>query len=190
MKYKDEQIALMRNEQKKSKYVNSETGMYVGDSLINFHQIELLSFFKIMMPKEFTQMDPELEAKKYPSVNRPQLIMTDVEGEVNFTFSLFEQEIEAEKIDGTLNQFQIMITTAQPANKFMGRGHIENDEYRCGWMEFKSYTLDGAVYNILSITVTKEKFLLGLFNCPYEAWLEWKPVMLELLNTINGKEDS
>ncbi|MFW6680931.1 hypothetical protein ACOAOT_25210 [Lacrimispora sp. AGF001] len=190
MKYKDEQIALMRNEQKKSKYVNSETGMYVGDSLINFHQMELLSFFKIMMPEEFTQMDPGLAAKKYPSVDRPQLIMTDEEGEVNFTFSLFEQEIEAEKIDGTLNQFQIMITTAQPANKFMGRGHIESDEYRCGWMEFKSHTLDGAVYNILSITVIKERFLLGLFNCPYEEWMEWKPVMLELLNTIHGKEKS
>lgn len=82
MKYKDEQIALMRNEQKKSKYVNSETGMYVGDNLINFHQMELLSFFRIMMPEEFTQMDPGLAAKKYPSVDRPQLIMTDEEGEV------------------------------------------------------------------------------------------------------------
>ena len=190
MKYKDEQIALMRNEQKKSKYVNSETGMYVENIFIKFHQIELLSFFRIMMPEEFTQMEPKLAAKKYPSVDRPQLIMTDEEGVVNFTFSLFEEEIEAEKIDGTLNQFQIMITTAQPANKFMGKGHIETNKYRCGWMEFKSHTLDGAVYNILSIIVIKERFILGLFNCPYEEWLDWKPVMLELLNTINEKEES
>ncbi len=190
MKYKDEQIVLLRNNQKKRKYVNTETGMYVGEKLKKFHMIELLSYFEVMMPEDFTEMDSDLAGKKYPSVDRPQVIMTDEEGEVNFTFSLFEQEVEAEKIDGTLNQFQIMITTAQPANQFMGRGHVGNEEYQSGWLDFKSHTLDGTVYNILSITALKERFLLGLFNCPYEEWLDWKPVMLELLNTIRRKEEA
>ncbi len=166
MEYTDEQIILLRNSQKKKMYVNSETGMYVGDNLIKFHRIELLSFFEIMMPEDFTVMTPDMAEKKYPSADRPQIIMTDEEGEVNVTFSLFEQKVEAEKISGTLSQFQTMIMAAQPANQFMGRGQIENEKYQSGWMEFKSHTLDGTVYNILSITALQERLLLGSLIAP------------------------
>lgn len=189
MKYLDKEIVRLRNEQKKSRYINTVTGMYAGNVLITFERTEIFPGIFVRLPEGFGDMDANLASKKYPSDHRPQVIRTDDNGEVNFTFNLFHETISSDQMEGTLDQFKILIQMAQPANQFMDGGALKG-EASGSWMDFKSYSLDGPLYNIISLTGFTETFVMGMFNIPYGNWRRWKPIVLEVLKTICLEEET
>ena len=87
-------------------------------------------------------------------------------------------------MEGTLDQFKILIQMAQPANQFMDGGTLKGGTVSGSWMDFKSYSLDGPLYNLVSITGFNDSFVMGMFNVPYGNWVRWKPIVLEVLKTI------
>lgn len=188
MKYEDETIVRLRNCQKKKKYKDSSTGMYVGETLLNFREILLFQSYCVMIPEPFGIMEQELAQKKYPSIKRPQFILSDEKGMVNFSFNLYDKKIEPGTPEGVLGQFKIIIQAAYPGVQFMGDGCLDGNKYHSCWFGFCSNSLDGGVFNLLSLTDLREQFILGMFNCSENDWILWKPLMLEVLSTIDTKE--
>lgn len=185
MEHEDEKIIAMRNAEKRKQYTSIETGFYVGDELIKFAECRLFDDrMSIMLPDGFTDMSLEDAKKKYPSENRPQIIKTDSDGSVNFTFSRFEQPMQADQIKDTVDDLRLMLRKAHPANLFIEDGQVEFESTICRWFDFKGYTINGTIYNVLFVAPVENGFILGMFNCPFEVWPSWKPVVLLLLGTI------
>ena len=37
-----------------------------------------------------------------------------------------------------------------------------------GWFDYRSYAMDGDIYNVLFVTSIDNKLLIGSFSCPYD----------------------
>lgn len=65
------------------------------------------------------------------------------------------------------------------------------EEGRAGvrWLEYKSFAADGRVYNVLFLFRAGGCDRLGTFYCPYEEYGGWKPVVWEIMRTIEEEND-
>lgn len=187
-KYLDEEIIRAKREEKKKKYTTIQTGMYAGDILLDFRMQELFDGrIQIMMPSQFTRMDIETAKKKYPSEMRPNLIYTDESGEVNLTFSLFEQYAGSSQIEGTLRRYQELIRKGRQDAEMLSRGSWEIEGTYCGWFDFRNNALDEVLYNLLAVVGLKKYLILGMFNCMYDDRDKWRDIMERILRSIQGE---
>lgn len=183
--FEDEQIAALRYEEKKKKYNNIRTGVYVGDDLIKFTEYRLFdSRMCILLPDHFSDMDSENARKKYPSEQRPQIIKTNQSGTVNFTFSLIEEEVRPEQLNGLRDGFHKAIKRLQPADIFLDQGEVPAYDRFCSWMDFRSYALDNDIYNLMFLCIIGGQLLLGMFNCPLREWMDWKEVLTQIMMSL------
>ncbi len=52
-------------------------------------------------------------------------------------------------------------------------------------IQFKSYGVDEAAYNILYLLSIDKYIIQGAFNCKYNDMEEWKRAAFEMIKTIN-----
>ena len=52
------------------------------------------------------------------------------------------------------------------------------------WMDFKSYGMDGTLYNFAFLWLVEGGMLLGMFNCPYRDRQEWKYLFEKVAETV------
>ena len=55
-------------------------------------------------------------------------------------------------------------------------------------IQFKSYGIDEAAYNILYLTGIDKYIIQGAFNCRYNDMEEWKRAAFEVIKSINLEE--
>lgn len=191
MNFKDEEIIRLRNSHFKKQFANTATGMYAGNQFYCFQRQELFENYAMDVPEGFAALEAEDIEKRYPSKDRPQLVIGERQQVIDFTFSCFQEAMPFENQDSAMAQFKLMIQAVQPANQFLQQGVISTPDFSTiTWMDFKSYALDGAIYNLLFIIPGDGQWLLGMFHCPYSVWGIWRPVMLEMITTISRKETS
>lgn len=184
-KYFDEEIIRAKREEKKKKFTTIQTGMYAGEILLDFKKEELFdNKIHIMLPSQFIVMDPETAKKKYPSEKRPSLIYTDESGEVNLTFSLFEQYAGGSQIEGTLARYQALLRKGRQDAEMLSRGAWETAGIYCGWFDFRNNALDEVLYNLLAIAGLKKYLILGMFNCMLDDRDKWREIMEQILRSI------
>ena len=122
MEYMDEKIIELRHLREKELHASIETGFLIDHKLIEFEPVELFDGkVEIMQPAEFVPMPPHLVRAKYQSENRPQLIRTSLDTEVNFTFSLFPAPLSGEEAAPTARQAADALKKVNPAFQFYDR---------------------------------------------------------------------
>ena len=60
----------------------------------------------------------------------------------------------------------------------------EENEIKVDWLEYKSFAIDGRVYNVLFLFNTGKEKMLGTFYCPFEEYGTWKPMIWDIMQTI------
>lgn len=179
----DEKILEYRKRARKEKYCSLETGMYIKDELVQFERITLFQDkMSIMMPVSFVDLPSNLAKIKYISEQRPQIIKTSLDTTVNIGFSMPDLEVYPEHIEELCKQTKSALKQVNPAIVFY-EGQVEGD-LPLGWFEFKSYGIDGNVYNLMFMTVINKKLLHGIFNCNYNDLLEWRDAARQMMRTI------
>lgn len=183
MDFLDEEIMEFRKSAKKSKYNSLETGMYIKDRLIRFKETQILSDkVSVMLPEGFVEMPQRIAKIKYPSEQRPQVIMTSDDGTVNFTFSLYDTEFNERQIEDALGQFKAVIRKVNPA--FVFYDFVVEPDKALGWFDFKSYGLDEQIYNVMYLLPVEGKLMHGIFNCLYRDILEWKEAVHQIMMSV------
>lgn len=183
MDFLDEEIMEFRKSAKKSKYNSLETGMYIKDRLIRFKETQILSDkVSVMLPEGFVEMPQRIAKIKYPSEQRPQVIMTSDDGTVNFTFSLYDTEFNERQIEDALGQFKAVIRKVNPA--FVFYDFVVESDKALGWFDFKSYGLDEQIYNVMYLLPVEGKLMHGIFNCLYRDILEWKEAVHQIMMSV------
>lgn len=183
MEYLDEEVLKFRNHLKRDTYNSIEGGVYIGDEIVPFKEMMLFDEkVKIMLPDTFVDMPSAIVKLKYPSEQRPQIIKTSLDTAVNFTFSLFNQELEESQVGRGIEQCREIIRKVNPA--FLYYDLVVEEEKNIGWFDFKSYGLDEPIYNVMYITPIEGKMMHGIFNCRYRDIMDWKPVVHQVLMSI------
>lgn len=185
MEYIDEKILELRKKAKMEEYKNLEQGIYVKEELLEFKRIELFDKkMSIMLPTTFLDMPSSLAKIKYPSEQRPQIIKTNLNTDVNFTFSLYNIPIKSGETKEAAKQFQMTIKKINPANIFYELVEEPLGETFISWFDFKSFAIDECLYNLMYVTPIEGHILHGVFNCFYRDAIEWKDCVHKVLLSI------
>ncbi|WP_310603813.1 hypothetical protein [Anaerosporobacter sp.] len=214
MGYEDEIVIEAMNAYKVNERGDIYKGVYIKEELFEFERQELFEgTMSIMLPKKFIDMPYEYAKIKYPSENRPEIIKTNEMGDVNFTFSVVDTILTNEMVKEAKEGMRMIIKRIQPANVFFDNEEMniwednvaiekesigtknsnENDaieERECitiGWFDFKSHGLDEKIYQFWYCFPMEGKMVHGIFNCIYSDHILWKPLLLQVIQSIRDE---
>ena len=185
MEWDDARIISSRNEERKKRYTDLNTGMYIKEQLLMFEKCDIEDLkFTITLPQGFLAMNQEMVSRKYPSLDRPDIVIGNDVGDTVFAFSALKDHISTGELrKNTATTLRTLIKAANPSISFMDSGNVNNDFMSCCWFDFKSYIITGVLYNLTNIVSFKNRTILGMFSCPYELQQGWKTVYLKILET-------
>lgn len=138
----------------------------------------------MLLPEMMSDMEERKATVKYRNQNRPQVIKSDSKGDVSFTFSIIPSDEREEIQLNRLKKIQDDMKKIWKQNVFYDMGEVTSDTFSIAWMDFKSFCLNGSLYNLLFLFDFEERTVLGNFHCVFSKYDIWKPVVLKLLTTI------
>lgn len=185
MSYLEEDILKKREKIKKKTCNNIEEGYYINNRTLHFTKESLLNKFTVYLPDTFRLMPLELAQVKYPSEFRPQVIVTSLDLNINFGFSVFSHEIHKGQTKELAMRIQSLIESEKQSVFYV----FEKLEKRFGYyFTFRSHAMDSDIYNMQLISPLKETMLQASFNCPYRQYKDWKNLVLLIWETIEEIE--
>jgi hypothetical protein len=186
----DEQIAMLAAEQREREHPASVQN---GAVRINgeFHAFERKELFdgrlSVCLPSDFAEMPEDTARIKYPSSDRPSIIISDERGAATFTFGIVDGPVDEESMPELAAGMKTMLQRLNPSYLFF---EAEEGKGGADVLEFKSPAIDGSLYNAMYfVPLGGEDIAMGTFGCPYEEHEEWRPVVSEIVETlrVSGK---
>lgn len=138
--------------------------------------------FRIWLPGSFQLADRETAEEVFWSEALPEMLYMTEDGTAGITLQTMEdREVSVQEVRQRLERLDERIVC-------YGSG---TEEGRAGvrWLEYKSFAADGRVYNVLFLFRAGGCDRLGTFYCPYEEYGGWKPVVWEIMRTIEEEND-
>lgn len=185
MEYEDEKIAGLKKSRRNQKYRDiTADGVYIGDSFVQFHSRKIFERLELYIPESFIEMPEEILLMKYPSVNRPQIVLTSLDCSVNFAFNYIQEKISGDQVEDLAAQMQEMIRKSNPAAVFYKEdSDIISGNRTISMFDYKSYGIDIQLYNLVCFAELSDGILHGVFNCPDKDSEEWSDVAWQALKT-------
>lgn len=161
---------------------------------VRYYEFEETEFFdgklKMYIPKDFEDMPLEARELNYPPEDGPDVIRCNEKGDIRITFKIIEAPLTEEHVEKFKDEMKDRVKNSNPINVFYEDGLLEVDSKNIGFFEFKSYTMDGPICNIMFFLEFESKTLIGTFRCSYEEYGEWRDTAFQIIKTIKViKED-
>lgn len=189
MAYIDEAIIKLRAEQEKRNWmINidlSKEQIIYGESYLFEYRRFFDNQIELMIPHEFFSMPEDKAAQKYLTAQKPQVILSGRDYSVNITLNLLESTLKKEQVPLCLQKLKNTIRDVYPATLFYDNDQLDTEGSTVAYMDFKSFSLGGPIYNIMFVTAIGGKPLIGTFNCIFDNCEEWRPLAIEMLKTFH-----
>lgn len=182
MTFLDEEILKKREELKKEKYSNLESGIYIDGRIMTFERKNISSKFSICVPDMMKLMPLEYARIKYPSEFRPKIILTSPDLSVNCGFTIFPEEFQCDDMLKVLSHMQSTVHRSNPDYK-MYPCKLLKDIQGC-YFAFRSHAMDSDMYNMFLLVQVSKRLVQGSFNCYYKDYQKWEKIVLMMWNTI------
>lgn len=171
-----------------------EYSIYTGVKIYGkMYQFERRIFeengISMMVPEEFTAMSEETARLKYPSEHRPDTILTDNTETVNILFQFMEGEVESSTIKDFRNQVFGLMKYVNPGIKEREIGEIDIEGNTIAYVEFSNNAIGGKLYNLMFYMSINGKPLMGSINCLTKDVKYWRPVAIEMMQSIEIIEE-
>jgi hypothetical protein len=138
----------------------------------------------VIMPESFVIMPKELAQMKYPSMQRPDEIYTNNETTINFTVSHKNDKASNEDIPYAKDAIQKAVMRIHAASRVIDSETIEASGLNIAYFDFATPALDMDIYNVLFFFSLDGRIMLGSFNCPQHDMDVWKPVVAQMLESV------
>jgi hypothetical protein len=138
----------------------------------------------IIMPEEFAIMSKEDADIKYPSINRADEIYTNKETSVNLSVSHKSDTAANKDIPEVKDALQEVVMRVYPASSVIDSETIEVAGINIAYYDFDTAAIDMDIYNLIFFISLDDRLVLGSFNCPWENMDEWKPVIVQMLGSV------
>ncbi len=124
---------------------------------------------------------------KYHDLPRPELVLTDENGEINFLVNLTQQPAEGSQI-AAYKDFRISnLKKTRTDIIFLGDGIKNVNGRNIGFIKFLSQASDQNVFNFFFFTVADGKILFFTFNCIEKLQKTGEKAADDILNSIKVK---
>ncbi|MCM1425664.1 MAG: hypothetical protein NC118_03585 [Eubacterium sp.] len=187
--YIDSVILALRTkcEEKQEEQQQISDTIPIGVNKISLYREELFGGkCSMMLPEIMTDMNRRYRMIKYRNQHRPQVIKTDFDNDATVTFSLLPMADRENAADISV-QMEKLYSDMKKVWKqyvFYDTGEVAAGEFAVAWMDFRSFCVDGSIYNLLFMFRAEEQIVLGNFHCSFPQYDIWKPVILKLLTTV------
>jgi hypothetical protein len=183
--YIDEDIIPLKVGLYKNKKQSLDEGYYISG---NFETFSKKYFFNekilIYIPDTFIDMPRELIDIKYPSNDRPDIIKTNLDADVNLSISLLENE---ENIDAEVmgQDFVKLISKVYKGAKAEKLSHVDKPNFiKKHLFEFVIMGFDEKMYHILALANIGKEVLQLMFSCPESEKYEWSSAIEDCFTSI------
>ncbi len=190
MEHFDEEILERKWQIERQKHTTIETGMYAGDELILFENINIPhTTINMYLPASFTILPENVREIKYPSRNGPDFIVSNEDTTVSFAFKQLEMQITKGGTKELGLQSQQVLKNLNSGIRIREQRIWETDEgNEAYWYEYNGHQIDGQSYNQVHLIALKQHLLYAAFSCLKEDKSNWKEIAKKLFYTV--KEDA
>jgi hypothetical protein len=131
----------------------------------------------------------ELAEIKYPSKHRPDEIYTNDDTTINISFSLKNDKASNEVIPRVKDVIQKAVMRMHSGSRVIESDTMEVSGINISYFDFPSAAIDMDMYNMMFFLSVDNRIVVGSFNCPWVNMDIWKPVITQMLESVEGEED-
>jgi hypothetical protein len=162
----------------------------INERLYRFERVSLFDGkLRIYLPEDFSEMPEEIARIKYPSSDRPKIIVSDERGAATFTFGIVESPLDKASLSSLVFEMRTMLHSLNPSWIFFEKEEGEDPKPNAESFSYKSTAADGTVYNLMFFAPADEKTMMGTFSCPYGEHEAWESVLHEILRLVETGEE-
>jgi len=200
-KYLDEKIIEMINQvekpepeepkvtEKKLEERTIYSGIKISGQMIAFERRPFAEDkITMMVPKEFTVMDPNKAKIKYPSEQRPGTILTDYTGTINIMFNYIEDKMTNDEAEMVRDRLLRIMRRVNPGIKPQTTEAEVISGKNVAYVEFSNPAMDGKLYNLMFFLEVDGRILMGSFNCRTKEMKYWKQPAFEMMCSIQVQD--
>ena len=141
----------------------------MAETAFKSEKLELLKGKVLVhLPDDFSLMDEEMLATKYPASNRPTLVYSNEDGSVNFAFNHTSNQIAEDKLPEVLPAFVRQFNSIYPKIQW-----LKKDVEKVNGKDFITPAVDTRIYNLMYVTELEGEMLMCSFNCMESQKSEW-----------------
>lgn len=185
MEYQDEKIAALMKERQRLRYTDIKgEGVFINGKFMKFGPRKINDNVELYIPEDFIDMPEEIRLMKFPSVFRPQMILTSLDGSINFTFNIVEDQA-SDQIESLTAQMKEVVQKSNPAAIFYQEEYelLEGGTPVC-MFDFKNFSIDGPMYNMVCFAGLHCGTLHGTFICLDQDAEDWKAIAWDAFKSL------
>ena len=183
--YIDEKIIPMKLETDNNISMSLEDGHYISGKLETFTKaLYFNDSVSIYSPSSFIDMPDEIKEMKYPTKFRPEIIKTNLAGDINLSLSLLEEGKDAD-IETLQIDFRSLLSKAHKGIKFLEAKKLNKEgfvEINC--FDFILPGIDEKIFHMMGMGKTDRQIIQVIFNCREPDANAWKKAVIDIFENI------
>ena len=182
----NEKVEIVVVEEKYNHDINSGY-VIINEEKLGFSKRDIFEGIVFMtMPNSFELMPIKQAMAKYPSYDRPGVIFTNPETNINVTLSYQRNEpLENDGVEELKNSIQDSILEELPKLKIIESNVISVNELNIAYFDFIASVSRSQVYNLIYIFSLEGVLVIGSFNCLKEDMVSWKEIFFQMIHSIS-----
>ena len=183
--YIDEKIIPMKLETDNNIFMFLEDGHYISGKLETFTKaLYFNDSVSIYTPSSFIDMPDEIKEIKYPTSFRPEIIKTNLAGDINLSLSLLEEGKDAD-VETLQSDLRSLLSKAHKGIKFLEAKKLNKEgfvEMNC--FDFILPGIDEKIYHMMGMGKTDRQIIQVIFNCMEPDANAWKKAVIDIFENI------
>ena len=183
--YIDEKIIPMKLETDNNIFMFLEDGHYISGKLETFTKaLYFNDSVSIYTPSSFIDMPDEIKEIKYPTSFRPEIIKTNLAGDINLSLSLLEEGKDAD-VETLQSDLRSLLSKAHKGIKFLEAKKLNKEgfvEMNC--FDFILPGIDEKIYHMMGMGKTDRQIIQVIFNCMEPDANSWKKAVIDIFENI------
>ena len=183
--YIDEKIIPMKLETDNNIFMFLEDGHYISGKLETFTKaLYFNDSVSIYTPSSFIDMPDEIKEIKYPTSFRPEIIKTNLAGDINLSLSLLEEGKDAD-VETLQSDLRSLLSKAHKGIKFLEAKKLNKEgfvEMNC--FDFILPGIDEKIFHMMGMGKTDRQIIQVIFNCREPDANAWKKAVINIFENI------
>ena len=183
--YYDKQIIPLKVRSSEAESMSLDTGYYIEGRLETFSKGQYFDdLLSIHIPESFIDMPDEIKEIKYPTNFRPEIIKTNLAGDVNLSISLLKVGEDME-IKTLVTDFRNLLAKAHNGIKFLEYDELEKEGcVKMYCFDFIIPGIDERIYHKTGLGKIGRETVQVMFNCREPLAWTWKKAVNDILQNI------
>lgn len=139
---------------------------------------------QIAIPTGFKDASSAYIERHYGHGVQPQIVKVREKDGVTMSVSRIRQEVKEEDLLKELQRYDVLYHRGLPGYEQFGIAEKEIHGHRYASMQYKCFALARDLYNFMVMGSLEGMMLLLQFHCTYGEYETWRPVFLEITESL------